>query len=317
MPTRRVLALAALATPTLAQAGFPNRPIRLLVPWLAGGATDAVFRVLAEVAGRQLGQPALIENRPGASGTLGVALMAQEARGDGHLVGQMPVTMFRLPAMSRRPTFDPATDFTWIIHLTGYVFGIVVRSDSPWQTFEQFVAHARANPGAVTYGTPGVGSSPQIGMERIGREAGAEFLHVPFRGGADTTQALLSSSISAVADSTGWAPLVQEGRFRLLVVWSGERARRFPEVRTLRECGIDLVSDSPFGLGGPKNMDPGVVRVLHDAFKTALHDPAHLAALERYDMLLRYMDSEAYANFAQRQHAEESAMVRALALRMD
>eukprot|EP01031_Cornospumella_fuschlensis_P047742 gene47742-58489_t len=169
MITRRAalaspLALS-LATPALAQQGFPNRPVRLVVPWLPGGSADTHLRVLAELAGRNLGQSVIVENRPGASGTLGPAMIAQEPRGDGHLIGQMPVTIFRIPAMSRRPTFDPMADFTWVIHLTGYVFGVVVRSDSRYRTWEEFLEYAKANPGRVSYGTPGVGSSLHITME--------------------------------------------------------------------------------------------------------------------------------------------------------
>ena len=150
-----------LATPAVAQAGFPNRPIRLVVPWLPGGSSDTHLRVLAEIAGRKLGQPVITENRPGATGTLGALMMAQEQKGDGHLIGQMPISVFRIPAMSRRPTFDPAKDFSWIIHLTGYVFGVVVRADQPLaDTGREFIAYAKANPGKVTYGTPGVGSHP-------------------------------------------------------------------------------------------------------------------------------------------------------------
>jgi len=317
---RAALSLATgltLAAPALAQPGFPNRPIRLLVPWLPGGSADTHLRVLAELAGKRLGQPVVVENRPGASGTLGALAMAQEARGDGHMVGQMPITIFRIPAMSRRPPFDPMTDFTWVLHLTGYVFGVVVRADQPWQTWAEFVAHARANPGKVTYGTPGVGSTLHITMERIATQLGIEWLHVPFRGGADNTAAVLSGQITANTDSTGWAQLVQSGQLRLLVVWSAERAKRFPEVPTLREVGIDIVADSPFGLGGPKGIDPGVVRVLHDAFREALFEPQHVATLDRFDMPVRYMGSEDYAAFARKLYAEESEVIRRIGLRMD
>lgn len=308
---------AALAAPALAQAGFPNRSLRFVVPWPAGGSADTHMRVLAEVASEQLRQPVVVDNRPGASGTLGPASIAQETRADGYLFGQMPVSIFRYPAMTRRSTFDPMTDFSWIIHLTGYCFGVVVRADSRYNTWEELLDYAKANPGKVSYGSPGVGSSLHITMERIGADRGIEFLHVPFRGSAETTQALLQGSVDCVADSTGWAPMVQEGRFRLLVVWSEQRAKRFPDVPTLREVGIDIVSDSPYGLAGPKNMDPGVVRVLHDALKIALHDPRHLAVLERFDMPVRYMDTATYTAFAQRTHAEEVAMVRRMNLRID
>ncbi|MCK8784765.1 tripartite tricarboxylate transporter substrate binding protein [Roseomonas sp. NAR14] len=323
LPARRALlgaaatALAALSAPRLARAAFPDRPVRLIVPWLPGGSADTQFRVLAELAGKRLGQPVVIENKPGASGTLGVQAMAKEGRGDGFLIGQMPVTAFRYPAMTSRPSFDPLNDLTYVIHLTGYLFGVVVRADSPWRSWQEFVAHAKAHPGEVTYGTPGVGSTLHITMERIAAQHGIQWVHVPFRGGADNTQALLAGQITANADSTGWAPLVQEGKFRLLVTFGEQRGKRFPDVPTLREVGIDIVADSPYGLVGPRGIDPGVVRVLHDACREALFDPAHVAVLDRFDMPLRYMDSEGYADFARRLYAEESAAVRRLGLRMD
>ncbi len=306
-----------IAAPAVAQAGFPNRPIRLIVPWPPGGSADTQFRVLGEIASKTLGQPVLVENRPGASGTLGVAAMGAEARGDGYLLGQMPVTAFRLPVMRSRPSWDPIKDFTYVIHLTGYLFGVVVRADSPWKTWDEFLAYAKANPGKVSYGTPGVGSTLHITMERIAAERGIEFLHAPFRGGADTSQALLSGAIDAQADSTGWAPLVDDGKFRLLVTWGAERAKRYPNVPTLKETGVDIVSASPYGITGPKGIDPGVVRALHDAFKAALFDPAHVAVLERYDMPVIYMDSAQYTAFARDLFEQEAAIIRKLGLRMD
>jgi tripartite-type tricarboxylate transporter receptor subunit TctC len=308
---------ALLAAPAVAQQGFPNRPIRLIVPWPPGGSTDGQLRALAEVATRHLGQPVIIENRGGAAGTMAAQMMAAEQRGDGYLVGQLPVTAFRYPMMSSRPTWDPMRDFTYVIHLTGYLFGVVVKADSPWQTWQQFLDYAKANPGKVAYGSPGIGSTLHITMERIGAERGIEFLHVPFRGGADNAQSLLSGQTQAMADSTSWAPLVDGGQFRLLVTWGAERAKRYPNVPTLRETGIDIVSASPYGLAGPKNMDPGIVRVLHDAFKAALHDPAHLAVLERFDMPVVYMNSEDYRAAVQRTIEEEGAVIRRLNLRLN
>jgi len=120
-----------------------------------------------------------------------------------------------------------------------------------------------------------------------------------------------------VADATSWAPMVEDGRFRLLVSWGQERIKRFPQVRTLREAGFNLVFDSPFGLVGPKNMDAAVVRVLHDTMREAMMDPQHLAVLERFDMPLRYMDSAAYLAFAKQLNVQEIAAVRRLNLSVD
>lgn len=308
---------ALLATPAVAQSGFPNRPIRLIVPWPPGGSTDGQLRSLADIAQRHLGQPIVIENRSGVSGTMAAQMMAAEQRGDGYLVGQMPITAFRMPMMTSQPRWDPLKDFTYIIHVTGYLFGVVVKADSPWRTWQEFIAYAKANPGKVAYGTPGVGSTLHITMERIAAEQGIEWLHVPFRGGADNIQAVLSGQTQANADSTGWAPLVEAGQLRLLVTWGEERARRFPDVPTLRQVGIDIVSASPYGLAGPKGMDPGVVKVLHDAFKTALFDPAHAEVLARYDMPRIYKDTADYTSFVGQIMEEEGAMIRRLNLRIN
>ena len=140
---------------------------------------------------------------------------------------------------------------------------------------------------------------------------------MPFRGVADNTLALLGGSIDASADSSGWAQLVQDGKLRLLCTWGETRAKRFPEVPTLKEAGIDIVSISPFGIAGPKGMDPGVVRALHDLLKAALEEPAHLAVLERLDMPVMYLGSEEYTAFVRRQMAEERALIDRLGLKIN
>jgi tripartite-type tricarboxylate transporter receptor subunit TctC len=311
------LGAAALARPTLAQRQFPDRPIRVLVPWAPGGTTDVQMRALCEAASKRLGQPVVVDNKPGAGGILGAQALAGGTRPDGYVLAQMPIGVFRYPQMAPRPPFDPMKDFTWIIQLTGYLFGVVVRAEAPWREFREFLAHAKANPGKVTYGSPGVGTSLHITMEQIAEQRGIDWVHVPFRGTAENVQALLGGQIDASADASGWGELVKDGRLRLLVTWGAERAKRFPDVPTLREQGVDVVSVSPYGLAGPKGMDPAVVQAVHDAFKAALDDSAHLAVLERYDMSVAYLDSAGYAAAAWRQYEEDGAMIRQLGLRLD
>ena len=307
---------ALLAAPAVrAQGRFPDKPIRLLVPWAAGGTTDIQLRALGDQASRRLGQPIVVENKPGAGGVLAAQQLLQE-KPDGYVVAQMPISVFRHPQMASRALFNPLEDFSYVIHLTGYLFGIVVKADAPWQTLGQFLDYAKANPGKVNYGTPGVGTSLHITMEQIAGQRGIEWTHVPFRGVAENMQALLGGQIHATADSSGWSELVQSGRLRLLTVWSAERAKRFPDVPTLRESGIDIVSASPYGLAGPKGMSPDVVRVLHDAFKEALFDPAHIAILDRFDMAPWHMGPADYTAFARRTYAEEGEMIRKLGLRL-
>ena len=317
---RTALGLGAtlLAAPALRAQGtgrFPDRPLRLLVPWAAGGTTDIQLRALAEQAAKRLGQPVIVENKPGAGGVLAAQQLLNE-RPDGYVLAQMPISVFRHPQMAQRALFNPLEDFSYVIHLTGYLFGVVVRADAPWRTFPQFLDEAKANPGKFNYGTPGVGTSLHITMEQIAGLRGIDWVHVPFRGVAENMQSLLGGQIQATADSSGWAELVQSGRLRLLVTWGAERAKRFPDVPTLRESGIDLVSASPYGLAGPKGMSPEVVRVLHDAFREALFDPAHIAILERFDMAPFHLGPDEYAAFARRQYAEEGEMIRKLGLRL-
>jgi tripartite-type tricarboxylate transporter receptor subunit TctC len=309
------LGAAALAMPALAQRGFPDKPIRMLVPWAPGGTTDVQMRVLSEQAGKRLGQPVVVENKAGAGGILGAQALLNE-RPDGYTLAQMPISVFRVPFMSQRPPFDPLTDFTYISHLTGYLFGVVVKADAPWPDFKSFLADAKANPGKFNYGTPGAGTSLHITMEQIATKQGVQWVHVPFRGVAENMQALLGGQIHATADSSGWGPLVEEGRLRLLVTWGPERAKRFPQVPTLKELGIDIVSTSPYGVAGPKGMDPAVVRILDAAFKAAVADPAHVAVLDKFDMPPMHMGPEAYTDFVRRQVEEESAMIRRMGLRL-
>ena len=305
---------ALIARPAIAQSRYPDRPIRMLVPWTPGGATDIQMRSVCDQASKRLGQPVVVENKPGASGTLGALHMAREARPDGYTLGQMPNGVFRMPAMTDRPQWDPTRDFSWIIRLVGYLGGVVVRPDSPWRDMRDLVAYARAHPGRISYGTPGANTT-DIQMTRFARLAGIDWVAVPFRGAAPNLQALLAGDIHFSAETSAWADMALEGRMRVLGVWMSERAARFPEVATFREQGFDVLGESTYGIAGPRGMDPGVVRILHDAFKEALYDPAHLATIARFDMPVRYLGTEDYATAAMLQNEEEKRTVQELGLR--
>jgi len=308
-------AIASAASNVIASAQtFPTRQVTLIVPWPAGGSTDVIMRALATATERHLGQSIVIENRPGAAGTLGPALMVAAARPDGYTVTQMPITVFRYPFMTKT-TFDPAKDFSYIIGLTGYTFGVVVRGDAPWQTFQQLLADAKANPGKINYGTPGAGTSLHITMEQIAKQQGIQWTHIPFKGNAEATNALLGGHIHAEADSTGWASLVDAGQLRLLVTWGASRTVKWPSVPTLRDIGIDMVSNSPFGIAGPKDMDPQVVKILHDAFKKGMAERFYIEVLERLDQEPFYLNSADYQAFATRQMAEQKQLVEDLGLK--
>jgi tripartite-type tricarboxylate transporter receptor subunit TctC len=307
--------LVALAFVGSAQAQqFPTRPVTLIVPWPAGGSTDIGMRALANATEKHLGQPIVIENRAGAGGTIGPGGMASSAKPDGYTVSQLPITVFRMPFI-QKTSFDPTKDFTYIIHVTGYTFGVVVKSDSPWKTFQEFLADAKANPGKIDYGSPGVGTSLHITMEQIAKQQGIKWTHIPFKGNAENMNALMGGHIHAVADSTGWGPLVNAGTFRLLVTWGAERTKNWPDVPTLKETGINMVSNSPFGIGGPKGMDPAVVKILHDAFKKGMEEQSYKDAMVKLDQEAFYLSTADYHAYAAKQVAEQKQLVEELGLR--
>ncbi|MDD0810264.1 tripartite tricarboxylate transporter substrate binding protein [Curvibacter sp. RS43] len=308
------LATASLAGTALgarAQA-FPSKPIKLVIAFPAGGPTDITMRSLAENASKILGQPVIVENKPGAGGTL-PAQGLQSAPADGYTLAQIPLGVFRMPYTTKM-TWDPLKDLSYVLNVTGYAFGLVVRSDSPIKNWNDFVAYARANPGKLTFGSTGTLTSPHLTMELVANKLGIELTHVPYKGSADLMQAVVGGHVMAAADSTGFAPQVEAGKLRVLNTWGDQRLAKFPDAPTLKELGLDLVQNSPFGIAAPKGTPAEVVKRLHDAFKKAMEEPSYVQALGRYDMLPNYMDSAQYLKFAQDTSAREKVLIDKLGL---
>ena len=305
---------AALLAPLAAHGqAFPSKPITLIVPWPAGGSTDRHMRTLAEIAGKHLGQNIIVENKPGGGGTLGPGTMARTAKPDGYTISQFPLGMLRIPHMQKMQ-WDPLKDFTHIIGVSGYTFGFTVRADSPYKTFNDYIEAARKNPGKIDYGSTGAGSSPHLLMEEVAINAKVQLNHVPFKGNADLQQALLGGHVMAQSDATGWDKFVESGQMRLLVTFGEKRTKRWPNVPTAKELGYGVVSQSPYGLVGPKGMDPAVVKTLHDAFKKAMDDPKHLEVLEQLNQDLWYRSGEDYAKWAAETYAKDKVLIKRLGL---
>jgi len=293
---------------------FPTKPVTLICPWPPGGAIDTFFRVYAESTKKYLGQPLIIENKPGGAGTVGPAAMVAMAKPDGYTVAQISITLFRYQHMMK-VDYDSLKDFTYILGLSGYTFGVVVKSDAPWKTFEEVITYAKANPGKIIYGSPGAGTTQNITMERLGKEKGIRWIHVPMKGTGENMPALLGGHVNVAADSTGFAPYVESGQMRLLVTFGENRTKKWPQVPTLKELGYGIVTESPFGLAGPKGMDPKIVKILHDAFKKGLDDPETLKILEKLDMLYAYKNTEEYVKQVKELFEEEKVLVEKLGLK--
>ena len=310
--SRRTLLAAAsagLATRSFAQGpgAFPSRPITLWVPWPAGGATDISLRLLAEIAGRSLGQRVVIENRGGAGGTLAMPIL-QQAEPDGYTIAQLPQPIFRTP-YTQKVLWDPIRDVTPIIQLTGVTFGVLVAAASAFRNLDDLFVYARAHPGELSIGTNGIGTTPHVVLEELFAARGLAYIHVPYKGTSEQMIAVNSGQVMVGVNSTGFGPFVDNGRLRLLATFGAQRTKRWPQVPTLRDLGFDIVAMSPFGLGGPRGLSANVVTVLHDAFKAALFDPMLVQELAKYDQEPAYLGPADYAQACREAYAKERGIV--------
>jgi tripartite-type tricarboxylate transporter receptor subunit TctC len=315
MSTRSVISVFFLSLASLlsnssrAADNYPNRPIVLQVGFSAGGATDRQFRTLAHIASKHLGQTVVVENKPGAAGTLAASTLAMSGKTDGYTLAQAPVGVFRVPHM-QSVNWNPLRDFTYVIGMSGYVLGVAVRADSPFKSWDDVARYARANPGKLSYASTGVGGTMHLAMTDIEKRTGLQFNHIPYKGAADSSRALLSGEVMLQTDAvSGFAEMAAAGKTRILMVWEPQRHPDLPDVPTARELGLDIVYQSPFGLVGPAGMPPEVVEKLHDAFRKALQDPEHLKLLKQIYQTLWYQSPAQYAAYAKSAFEQERKLM--------
>ncbi len=277
------LGAAALAAPVGLRAQprwKPDRPIVIYNPFAAGGVTDLQMRYMADKVGKALGQPILIEVKAGAAGTLAPAQL-MNAKPDGHALACMSINSLRYPHY-QQTNWHPLRDFTYITGLSSYTMGIVVRADAPWKTIEDLIAAGKKEPEKFTYGTSGIGGSGNLMMIEIEQTTGARFTHVPFKGGAEWTQALLAGTIHFLADAAQWAPFVDSGQLRILAMATEQRIPKYAQSPTLIDRGINVVAHSPYGLVGPKGLPDAIVQTLHESFTEVFADPGLQSLLDRF-----------------------------------
>lgn len=283
MPTmsRRAMVGAALAAPVLAAPGvlraqpWPSRPIRVIVPFAAGGAADSSARLLAPLMGQVLNAQFVVENRTGASGSVGGAVVAQAAP-DGHTLLWDASSHIVNHALLRGLAFDYRTAFAPVSQVVSFPQVVAVKQDFPAQTLEQYLAAARARPGEISVGTQGNATAAHFALAALQERTGTRFLHAPYRGGAAAAADLASGSIDSVLITMLSAgPIVDSGRARFLAVTSPRRIAARPNVPTFRELGVTGMEISEWvGLFGPAGLPAEIAARLHDALRTALGDPA-------------------------------------------
>lgn len=309
------MVMLTMAPAAFAAGEFPARQIEFWVPFPPGGPTDASLRVLMAAAGKELGQQVIPVNKPGAGATLAAQVMSQSSAPDGYVVSMVAANIFRMPHLQKTP-YDPLKDFTYIIGLTNYRYGLVVRNDAKWKNLEEFLAHAKANPGKVTIGAVGIGSSGHIAAQKLAKAAGTQITFVPYKGGAEEMLALMGGEVDAILDP-GWGSHAASGKIRPLAIVGDNRFPRFKDVPTLKELGYDITASSQVGIVGPRGMDPKVVKTLHDAFKKAMRDPAYIKAMETIDLEEVYLSSEEFTRFAAEQYERERRTVQQLNIKLN
>ncbi|WP_439672041.1 Bug family tripartite tricarboxylate transporter substrate binding protein [Cupriavidus necator] len=267
--------------PAAHAAGYPDRPITLVVPFGAGGITDLVARATGKALSEQLGQSIVVENRPGAGGNI-AADFVRRARPDGYTLMFATVGVLAVnPHTDVKVSFDSAKDFTYISLVGSTPHLVVVGADVPARTLPELIKLAQRQPGAVSVGTAGVGSSPYQGMRVLQDAARAEFLHVPFKSGAESVTNVVSGQVNMTFEATPQVmPFVASGKLRALAVANPRRLATAPDVPATPELGLPtIVSGSVAGLIAPAGLDAAIVKKLNTAVAGVVSNPKFKATL--------------------------------------
>ena len=264
-------AIIGLATPAGASTfTFPERPITMIVPWAPGGSTDQTSRALARAAEKDLGQPIVILNKPGASTIIGMRELAQ-AKSDGYTIGTLSSSSYLTALTGQAAAYDILKDFTYISYFGDNLIGIAVLREKPWKSLEDLIEDGKKNPEKINYGTGGVNTTQHLMVEALSRRTGARFTHVPQSGSAGSVLALLGNHVDFISEVSVWAPYLETGQARLLVLNTPNRAAAYPDVPTYAELGLEYLR-SLQAIIGPAGIPEDIRQKLETAFRKALED---------------------------------------------
>jgi len=293
-----LLCASVIAIPALAADPWPMRPVRLVVPFSAAGTADLLARLVAERIGASLGQPFVIENRPGAGGIIGQEQVARAAP-DGYTLVISSLGSFVINPVFTPVPFDPFKDFTHIAYLGGQPVVLMANKDLPYKSLSEFVTYAKAHPGAISYATISVGSQTQLLNELFQRKAGIKMNHVPYRGaGQIATDVLGGHLATGIVSLAVGGEQIKAGTARGFAISTEERLPAYPDLPTYKEQGYpDLVSSTWFALSGPANLPREIVARLNAEVIKALHAPDVQARFEREAIDTKTLDADAFTAF--------------------
>jgi tripartite-type tricarboxylate transporter receptor subunit TctC len=276
---------------------YPNQTIRFVVPWPAGGATDQVARTLAQPLSQALGVAVVVDNKGGAGGNIGTALVAKE-KPDGYtLLLATSSTNAAGPHLFAKQGFDPAKDFTAVINLVAIPNVMVVPAKSPWTSLKDVIADAKKSPDKYTYGSAGIGSSQHLAGAQFKTTANLDIKHVPYKGSGPAAQDLIAGHIDMMID-TGSLGTIKGGLLKPLAVASNKRLAALPNVPTFAEAGTPMLASAWYGVMLPAGASPAVVAKLNSAFNTLLKNPEIRGKLEGIGAEISGGTSDDFAKFS-------------------
>ena len=278
-----LIAVMSLASPATAfsQDNYPNRPITIVVGWTAGGGADTMTRLLARVSSKELGQPIVVQNKPGGASQL-AATAVVNAQPDGYTLGLGSASFFLIAPNIRKLPFDPIRDGVQIVGFYTTHYGLVVSADAPWKNWNEFKEYAKQNPGKISYGTAGIGTMQHLVFERMARKDGISWVHVPFKGASDTIASLLGGHINAaIQGPTDVGPLIQTGKLRMLLVLNDQRWEMAPDIPQILEVGYDFSSFNVGSIWGPKGLSESIRSKLETAMSKAIKSPEFIEGVKK------------------------------------
>ena len=298
----------------LSQESFPNRPIRIIQA-SGAGMSDTILRVFCKEAEKEFGQSIVIETKSGGGGTIAFTYVLQ-SKPDGYTLGlTAPGPYFHTPHMRKTP-YNPLTDFIDIIAVFKYNFGLCVRADAPWNTYEDVVAYAKKNPGKFTFTTPFVGGTQHICMERMAIKEGIKWTHVPYKSGAETVTAVLGGHNDAViAGSVDLLPHIKAGKLKMLLALDDTRWPSVPNVPHMLEKGYDFYALSFITIYGPKGIPEVTVQKLEEVFKKSMNTSSFINVLKQFEVQPANMGGKEYSAFWRARYEQMGKVIKAMDLK--
>jgi len=311
-----ILSLGFVQFISPANAEYPAKPVKLIVNFSAGGTTDTAARLMVSKATEILNQAIISMNKPGAGGTLGVSYVAR-AKNDGYTIGTCNMPAVAIIPQIREVPYQPFKDLIQVCAVMPYEYALLVRGDAPWDTWDEFIAHVKANPGKVTYGSVGTGTTNHLVTARIGKVLGLDWKHVPFQGGVKATAAILGGHVDIINNTAASvASSLRAGKIKALLITSENRFSLTPDVPTMKEKGFKFSQISYMSIIAPAGIPDQARNMIEKAFKAAAEDKGVLKSTGKLDLHPKFMSGKEYQALLQNLSNEWGGLLKELGVKV-